>query len=118
MAAVMYSSSTRPVEEDRSAAASTAGRFRDMPPSDVARARPRIRSLSRRPRCVESPRDFTTSMPRTTPILFGQQFQRNETFQLWGLHAWVWEENPSGIFANWNPRVTCAHTDDVSRMSH
>lgn len=52
------------------------------------------------------------------PVLFGQQFQRNDTFQLWGLHAWVWEENPSGIFANWNPRVTCEHTSDVSRMAH
>jgi len=52
------------------------------------------------------------------PVLFGQQFQRNDTFQLWGLHAWVWKENPSGIFANWNPRVTCAHTSDLVRMSH
>lgn len=52
------------------------------------------------------------------PILFGQEFQRNDTFQLWGLHAWVWEDNPNGIFANWNPRVTCEHSSDVSRMSH
>lgn len=52
------------------------------------------------------------------PVLFGQKFQRNDTFQLWGLHAWVWKENPSGIFANWNPRVTCANTDAVSHMAH
>jgi hypothetical protein len=52
------------------------------------------------------------------PRLFGQQFQQNDTFQLWGLHAWVWEENPSGVFANWNPRVGCEHTTDVSRMTH
>lgn len=52
------------------------------------------------------------------PELFGRQFQRNDTFQLWGLHAWVWEGNPSGVFANWNPRVNCAHTTNVSVMSH
>jgi len=43
------------------------------------------------------------------PVLFGQKFSRNDTFQLWGLHAWVWRDNPSGMFANWNPRVTCAN---------
>jgi hypothetical protein len=52
------------------------------------------------------------------PVLFGQQFKQNDTFQLWGLHAWVWKENPSGIFANWNPRVSCRFTTAVSAMSH
>lgn len=23
------------------------------------------------------------------------------------LHAWVWQPNPSGMFNNWNPDVTC-----------
>jgi hypothetical protein len=23
------------------------------------------------------------------------------------LHAWVWKRNPSGVFAMWNPRVSC-----------
>jgi hypothetical protein len=52
------------------------------------------------------------------PVLFGQKFVQVDDFQLWGLHAWVWEENPSGIFANWNPRVTCEHTTDVAAMVH
>ena len=52
------------------------------------------------------------------PVLFGQQFKQNDTFQLWGLHAWVWKENPSGIFANWNPRVSCRYATAVSAMSH
>ena len=52
------------------------------------------------------------------PVLFGREFKQNDTFQLWGLHAWVWKHNPSGMFANWNPRVTCAHTSDVSAMAH
>jgi hypothetical protein len=52
------------------------------------------------------------------PVLFGQQFKQNDTFQLWGLHAWVWKNNPSGLFANWNPRVTCTHATAVSTMAH
>ena len=52
------------------------------------------------------------------PVLFGQKFIQNDVFQLWGLHAWVWKDNPSGIFANWNPRVNCAHTSQVMVMSH
>jgi hypothetical protein len=32
-------------------------------------------------------------------------WDRNETFQLWTLHAWVWEDNPDGVFAAHNPRV-------------
>jgi hypothetical protein len=50
------------------------------------------------------------------PVLFGQQFKRNDTFQLWGLHAWVWAENPSGMFADWNPRVTCEFAPDGTTM--
>ena len=52
------------------------------------------------------------------PVLFGQDFKRNDVFQLWGLHAWVWKENPSGVFENWNPKVTCENTTAVSAMVH
>ena len=58
------------------------------------------------------------SRDASPPVLFGREFQRNDTFQLWGLHAWVWKHNPSGMFANWNPRVTCEHTTHSSAMSH
>jgi hypothetical protein len=44
------------------------------------------------------------------PTLFGKSLRRNDVFQLWALHAWVWEENPSGVFADWNPRVSCPPT--------
>ena len=50
------------------------------------------------------------------PLLFGQKFQQNDVFQLWGLHAWVWKNNPSGIFAPWNPNVTCDNTTDIMPM--
>ena len=52
------------------------------------------------------------------PRLFDQPFIRNDVFQLWGLHAWVWKNNPSGIFADWNPNVNCDNTTDVAAMAH
>lgn len=27
------------------------------------------------------------------------------------LHAWIWKANPSGMFAAWNPNVTCPAGD-------
>jgi hypothetical protein len=61
-----------------------------------------------------------TAHPRTAeaPELFGQKFQPVDAFQLWGLHAWVWKHNASGMFANWNPRVNCKNTTDVMAMNH
>jgi hypothetical protein len=43
------------------------------------------------------------------PVLFGQAFQKDDTFQLWALHAWVGRKNPSGMFAMWNPDVSCRY---------
>jgi hypothetical protein len=40
------------------------------------------------------------------PTLFGKSFKLN-AFNLWALHVWVWENNPSGLYADWNPRVSC-----------
>lgn len=47
------------------------------------------------------------------PTLFGQDFHANETFGVWALHVWAWRHNPSGIFADWNPKVSCEHADEV-----
>lgn len=52
------------------------------------------------------------------PRLFGRDFHVNEAFQLWALHVWVWKNNPSGLYADWNPRVTCEHANAVSTMTH
>jgi hypothetical protein len=41
------------------------------------------------------------------PVLFGQEFRQNHTYDLWTLHAWVWKDNPAGVFADWNASVTC-----------
>ena len=52
------------------------------------------------------------------PVLLGQPFLQFDAFQVWGLHAWVWKDNPAGMFAPWNTRVSCSNTDNVSAMRH
>ncbi len=49
----------------------------------------------------------------TPPMLFGQEFKQNFTFNLWALHVWPWKHNPSGMFADWNPSVSCEHDAHV-----
>lgn len=41
------------------------------------------------------------------PTIMGQKLKRAEMLGIWYLHVWVWDENPSGLFADWNPRVKC-----------
>lgn len=50
-----------------------------------------------------------TILPKTSspPELFGQKFVQNDVFGVWALHVWTHRSNPSGLFANWNPRVHC-----------
>lgn len=54
----------------------------------------------------------------TPPVLFDQAFTWNATFEVWALHAWVWKNNPNGLFASWNPDVSCAHAAAVASGSH
>jgi|JI10StandDraft_1071094.scaffolds.fasta_scaffold491198_2 hypothetical protein len=39
------------------------------------------------------------------PELAGVEFHRHPTLPLWVLHAWLWKDNPSGVFEDWNPAV-------------
>lgn len=47
------------------------------------------------------------------PSLFGQPFNQTAAGNRFGLpayyslHAWVWDPNPTDLFAPWNPRVIC-----------
>ncbi len=47
------------------------------------------------------------------PALFGEEFHLTPAGNRYGLpafyelHAWVWQPNPSGMFFEWNPRVSC-----------
>ncbi|WP_095509492.1 hypothetical protein [Rubrivirga marina] len=52
-------------------------------------------------------------VPETGPApeLFGQTFHPSAGAGGWALHAWVWRHNPAGLFADFNPTVSC---DDAS----
>ena len=47
---------------------------------------------------------WTSAQP---PSLFGQDFHRNDELNIWALHLWLFENNPLGMFEDWNPRVSC-----------
>ena len=63
-----------------------------------------------------------TDIPSTAPAptLLGQRFAQVPEFQVWGLHIWVGRHNPSGIFAPWNPKVSCDNAPASQRatMAH
>jgi len=41
------------------------------------------------------------------PKFLGATFQSEDEFGVYALHAWVWRNNPKGLFAETNPRVSC-----------
>jgi hypothetical protein len=47
------------------------------------------------------------------PALFGQPFtlvpagNRYDLPDFYELHAWIWRNNPAGMFEDWNPKVVC-----------
>lgn len=51
------------------------------------------------------------------PELVGQLLHLFESPNRFGLpdfytlHVWAWKENPSGMFVNWHPEVSCEHFD-------
>ena len=51
---------------------------------------------------------------QTPPVLMGQLFNYVSTPNRYGLpafyelHVWAWKSNPASVFADWNPRVSCA----------
>jgi len=46
-------------------------------------------------------------MPTEPPELLGNTFYAEEEFGVWGLHVWIWRDNPEGMFAEGNPNVSC-----------
>ena len=53
------------------------------------------------------------------PTLFnGRAFTPFHDNGVWGLHAWIFKNNPSGMFANFNPTVSCDAAPAASRMTH
>ena len=51
---------------------------------------------------------------KTPPTLLGQLFHYNTSPNRYGipayysLHVWAWRNNPTGVFMDWNPKVSCA----------
>jgi hypothetical protein len=44
------------------------------------------------------------------PELLGEHFHQLEPVpgvHVYGLHVWLFTQNPDGMFANWNPRISC-----------
>ncbi len=52
----------------------------------------------------KGPWDATHSEP---PTIFGQTLVYNPAKGVYALHAWIWIPNPSGMFAFYNPRLSC-----------
>jgi hypothetical protein len=43
------------------------------------------------------------------PRLFGRDFPEVTAFGVYGLHVWIERENPNGLFAPYNQRVSCKY---------
>ena len=42
------------------------------------------------------------------PEVTGHHLHLNEALGVYVLHAWIFTENPAGIFEDWNPNVSCS----------
>jgi hypothetical protein len=52
--------------------------------------------------------------PDAPPTLLGEEFHEHSFLPIYKLHIWLWRNNPRGMFADWNPKVSCefaAETD-------
>ena len=52
-----------------------------------------------RVRCLEAHNDV--------PMVLGSHLHLNEALGVYVLHAWIFIENPMGVFEDWNPDVHC-----------
>jgi hypothetical protein len=55
--------------------------------------------------------DYVVPLDQATsaPSLLGVNFMSlGAPLNVWALHIWAWRPNPSGMFAQWNPKVSCA----------
>ena len=66
-------------------------------------------SANGRPRLVGV--EFAVPYPLWTgqepPTFLGAAFQNEDEFGVFGLHVWLWRNNPEGLFAESNPNVSC-----------
>lgn len=55
------------------------------------------------------------SRDSTPPVLFGRRLVREDNLNFWFLHVWAWSDNGDGVFADFNPSVTCPGGGKVYR---
>ena len=41
------------------------------------------------------------------PTVMGQALRPFAPGKFWYRHVWAWSDNPSGLFEDWNPRISC-----------
>lgn len=41
------------------------------------------------------------------PSVLDKSLHLNEELGVYVLHAWIWKDNPAGVFEDWNPKVSC-----------
>ena len=58
------------------------------------------------------------SATEPAPTLLGHEFAQVPEFGVWGLHIYIGRHNPSGTFAPWNPRVSCANAGAQAAAGH
>jgi hypothetical protein len=50
---------------------------------------------------------YTAWTAQKPPEFLGAAFQPEDEFGVFGLHVWIWRDNPKGLFAESNPSVSC-----------
>jgi Protein of unknown function (DUF1059) len=56
---------------------------------------------------VRGPNSNPPGTPDPPSVLGMQMHILNPAVGFWLMHAWVWKPNPAGMFADWNPDVSC-----------
>ena len=52
-----------------------------------------------------------STMPK--PTVLGIDMMQTDGLNVWAAHIWSRRPNPSGMFAAWNPKVSCKFADDA-----
>lgn len=47
------------------------------------------------------------------PVFLGRTLAHEDNLNIWYLHVWAWTNNADGVFANFNPAVSCGTTGKV-----
>jgi hypothetical protein len=45
------------------------------------------------------------------PVLMGRNMKQEDNLKIWYTHVWAWSNNSNGMFADFNPDVTCPEKD-------